>query len=151
MSESSGFKEYIICWLFQVFCMWLCHSRCLCHCFCFCICVLWWFLNSYCHKLSEYVWLYSVGISNSPYPIVNPIQSNPIHWGWWSLWAVLFLFLIVFQISAGYPSQGLLGLRSSEPTFSKPTATQPHLNSTVCLIIFEVMKDPASHPVHFPL
>ena len=31
--------------------------RCLCHCHCLCICDLLRFLNSFHHKLSEYVWL----------------------------------------------------------------------------------------------
>ena len=58
MSESSGFQKYSTCWLFQVFCLCLCLCRRLCHCLCLCICVRFWFLNSYCHALSEYVWSY---------------------------------------------------------------------------------------------
>ena len=45
MSESSGFQKYSICWVFQALCL----------CLCLCICVLLWFLNSFHHKLSEYV------------------------------------------------------------------------------------------------
>ena len=55
MSKSTGFQKYSICWVFQALC--LCLYRCLCHCLCLCICVRLWFLNSFHHKLSEYVWL----------------------------------------------------------------------------------------------
>ena len=57
MSESSGFQKYSISWVFQALFLCLCLCRCLCHCLCLCICVFWWFLNSFHHKLSEYVWL----------------------------------------------------------------------------------------------
>ena len=57
MSESSGFQKYSIRWVFQALFLCLCLCRCICHCLCLCICVLWWFLNSFHHKLSEYVWL----------------------------------------------------------------------------------------------
>ena len=57
LSKSSGFQKYSICWVFQALCLCLCLCRCLCHCLCLCICVLLWFLNSFHHKLSEYVWL----------------------------------------------------------------------------------------------
>ena len=57
MSKSSGFQKYSISWVFQALFLCLCLCRCLCHCLCLCICVFWWFLNSFHHKLSEYVWL----------------------------------------------------------------------------------------------
>ena len=57
MSKSSGFQKYSICLVFQALCLCLCCCRCLCHCLCLCICVLLWFLNSFHHKLSEYLWL----------------------------------------------------------------------------------------------
>ena len=61
MSESSGFQKHSICWVFQALYLCLCLCRCLCHCLChclcLCICVFLWFLNSFHHKLSEYVWL----------------------------------------------------------------------------------------------
>ena len=47
MSKSSGFQKYSIWWVFQALCL----------CLCLCICVLLWFLNSFHHKFSEYVWL----------------------------------------------------------------------------------------------
>ena len=53
MSKSSGFQKCSICWVFQA--LFLC--LCLCHCLCLCTCVLLLFLNSFHHKLSEYVWL----------------------------------------------------------------------------------------------
>ena len=57
MSKSSGFQKYSICLVSQALCLCLCLCHCLCHCLCLCICVLLWFLNSFHHKLSEYVWL----------------------------------------------------------------------------------------------
>ena len=57
MSKSSGFQKCSICWVFQALSLCLCLCRCLCHCLCLCICVLLLFLNSFHHKLSEYVWL----------------------------------------------------------------------------------------------
>ena len=57
MSKSSGFQKYSIRWVFQALFLCLCLCLCLCHCLCLCVCVLWWFLNSFHHKLSEYVWL----------------------------------------------------------------------------------------------
>ena len=54
MNKSSGFQKYSICWVFQALFLCLCH--CLCYCLSLCICVLLWYLNSFHHKLSEYVW-----------------------------------------------------------------------------------------------
>ena len=47
------FRKYSTLLVFQLFSWRLCLY--LCHCLCLCICVLLWLLNSFHHKLSEYV------------------------------------------------------------------------------------------------
>ena len=72
MIKSSGFQKYSICWFFQALCLCLCLCRCLCNCVCLCVCVLSRFLNSFHHKLSEYVWLKGsviTGIKKKPFAV----------------------------------------------------------------------------------
>ena len=57
MLESSGFQKYTTRWVLQLLYPCLCLCRRLFRCLCLCICVPISFLNSYFHKLEEYVWL----------------------------------------------------------------------------------------------
>ena len=55
MPESLGLLKYSTQVMFQLFSCRLCLCHCLCVRLCLCICVPFSFLNSYYHKLSEYV------------------------------------------------------------------------------------------------
>ena len=57
MLESSGLRKYSTPIAFHLFYRGLC--------LCLCICVLYSFLNSYYHKLSENVWVWGCGATRS--------------------------------------------------------------------------------------
>ena len=65
MLESSGFRKYSTQLVIQLFSWRLCPCHCLCIRLCLCICVLYSFLNSYYHMLSENVWVWGCGATRS--------------------------------------------------------------------------------------